>query len=138
MALTIGAYAIAFRYSWVLTLVASSSIVFVALVYSVILPVHVKFHRRVEKSDEMASSIAGEIFGSVRTIVACGAEKRLGERYARWIQESRRRGLRLSAIMGANYAPAFFAMYCDFALSFWYGVRLYHQGHIKDVGTVVT
>jgi ABC-type bacteriocin/lantibiotic exporter with double-glycine peptidase domain len=137
-ALTISAYAIAFRYSWVLTLVATSPIVFISLVYSVILPITVKLQRKIEQSDEMASSIAGEIFGSVRTIVACGAEKRLGERYARWMEESRRRGLGLSPIMGASYSPAFFAMYCDFALTFWYGLRLYHQGTIKDVGTVVT
>lgn len=137
-ALTVGAYVVAFRYSWALTLVSSSTILFVLIVYSITTPIHIKAQHAVDKANEEASSIAGEVFGSIRAIVACGAESRLADRYAVWIKEARRRGLRMSLILGGQWAPAFFAIYSNFALSFWFGVRLYSRGSIANSGTVVT
>jgi ATP-binding cassette subfamily B (MDR/TAP) protein 1 len=99
---------VAFRYSWALTLVSSSTILFVLIVYSITTPILIKSQHTVDKANEEASSIAGEVFGSIRTIVACGAESRLADRYA------------------------------VFALSFWFGVRLYSRGSIANSGTVVT
>src|SRR6266536_5654336 len=135
-ALTVGGYVVAFRYSWQLTLVSSSVILFIMIVYGITVPIMIKFQRSVEQSDEKASSMAGEVFGSIRTIVACGAEGRLAERYSVCMAESRRRGLRMSALLGTQWAPAFFAMYSNFALTFWFGIRLYSQGHIANAGTV--
>ena len=96
-----------------------------------------KLTRSNEYADEKASSLAGEVFGSIRTVVAFGGETRLGLKYSRWISESRRRGLRLAPLIGAQFAPIFFSAYASLGLAFWFGVKLFSKGEIEDVGTVV-
>ena len=138
LALLITAYAIAFRYSWALTLVCSSSILFIIIVYSISTPIALKALDRVEKADEKHASIAGEIFGSIRTVFSLGAERPLSDRYFHWVEESRRRGVKIAPLYGGQLAPVWFAMNCSFALSFWFGLKLYREGHIHSVGTVIT
>jgi ATP-binding cassette subfamily B (MDR/TAP) protein 1 len=135
--LSIAAVIVAFIYSWALTLVTASVIVFIAIVYGVIIPIIIKMTKEAEHADEKASSIAGEVLGSIRMIVACGAEGRIARKYSGWIEESRRRGLKISPFTGAQYAPLFFAVYATMALSFWFGFKLYLQHHIDSVGTIV-
>jgi ATP-binding cassette subfamily B (MDR/TAP) protein 1 len=72
----------AFVFSWSLTLVTSSVLVFIGLVYGTLLPFTIKMTKEVEFADEKASSIAGEVLGSIRMIVACGAEGRIAKRYS--------------------------------------------------------
>ena len=136
-ALTVAAIVVAFRFSWALTLVTSSGIVFVGIVYGSIIPVMIKMQKEVEHADGKASSIAGEVLGSIRMIVACGAEERIAGQYSGWVEESRRRGLRMSPLTGAQYAPLFFCVYATMALCFWFGFKLYLEHHIDSVGTIV-
>ncbi|EEQ91210.2 ABC multidrug transporter [Blastomyces dermatitidis ER-3] len=138
LALVIGAYSVAFRYSWSLTLVASASILFISIVYGALIPIYIKLQKKVEQADEKASSIAGEALGSIRTIVSCCAEGRLAARYGEWVAESRKRGMRLAPQIGAQLAPSNFAMYSSFALTFWFGVRQFASKNIPDVGPVIT
>ncbi|OQV00428.1 hypothetical protein CLAIMM_05922 [Cladophialophora immunda] len=138
LALIITAYVIAFRYSALLTLVASSSMLFVVIVYSITSPILLKRMAQVEKTNANAASIAGEVFGSIRAVFALGAEKSLTKKYYAAVQESQKYGLAMSPLYGTQVAPGFFAMYASFALAFWFGVKQYQEGHIKNIGTVVT
>ncbi|KAH0559854.1 hypothetical protein GP486_003627 [Trichoglossum hirsutum] len=131
------AYIIAFVYSWKMTLVSSSVLPFIAVIYSITVPIQIKLTRSVEFAEEKASSLAGEIFGSIRTVVAFGGESRLGNKYGAWVTEAKKRGLKLSPLTGAQFSPIFFGIYADFGLSFWYGVRLYSQHKIGSISTVV-
>jgi ATP-binding cassette subfamily B (MDR/TAP) protein 1 len=135
--LSVVAIIVAFIYSWALTLVTASVVVFIGLVYSGIVPVIIRLTKEVEHADEKASSIAGEVLGSIRMIVACGAERRIARKYSGWIEESRRRGLKKSPWEGAQLAPLFFSIYASMALTFWFGFKRNLQGHIDSVGTIV-
>ncbi len=104
-ALMISAVIIAFTYSWSLTLVTSSVLVFIGLVYGTIVPIIIKMQKEMEHADGKASSIAGEVLGSIRMIVACGAEGRIAKKYSGWIQESQRRGLKMAPMIGVQFAP---------------------------------
>lgn len=106
--LMVAAIIVAFTYSWSLTLVTSSLLLFIGVVYGITIPIVVKRTKEVEHADEKASSIAGEVLGSIRMIVACGAEDRIARKYSGWIQESLRRGLRLSPMIGLQFAPCKF------------------------------
>lgn len=66
----LSAVVIAFTYSWSLTLVTSSVLVFIGLVYGTVVPIVIKMQREMEHADAKASSIAGEVLGSIRMIVA--------------------------------------------------------------------
>jgi ATP-binding cassette, subfamily B (MDR/TAP), member 1 len=103
--LMITAIILAFRFSWSLTLVTSSVLLFIAATYGVIVPLLIKMNKEVEHADGKASAIASETFGSIRMIAACGAEERMAKRYSKWIQESRRRGLKLSPVVGVQFSP---------------------------------
>ncbi|KAH7417080.1 P-loop containing nucleoside triphosphate hydrolase protein [Cadophora sp. MPI-SDFR-AT-0126] len=136
-ALIFAAVIIAFTYSWSLTLVTSSVLVFIALVYGTVVPIIIKMQKEMEHADEKASSIAGEVLASIRMIVACGAEGRVAKKYSGWIQESQRRGLKMSPMMGVQFAPLFFAIYAVMALSFWFGFKLYLESKIDNVGDIL-
>lgn len=75
-ALLITAVIVAFTFSWSLTLVTSSVLIFVSVVYGTVVPMIIKGQKEVDHADEKASSIAGEVLSSIRMIVACGAEDR--------------------------------------------------------------
>ncbi|PQE27121.1 putative leptomycin B resistance pmd1 protein [Rutstroemia sp. NJR-2017a WRK4] len=64
-----------------------------------------KMTKEVEHADEKASSIAGEVLGSIRMIVACGAESRIAKKYSGWVEESRKRALKKSPFIGIQFAP---------------------------------
>ncbi|KAF7519457.1 hypothetical protein PCG10_009987 [Penicillium crustosum] len=138
LALLIAAYIIAFKYSWALTLATSSALLFILIVCSLTLPAISKIQQNVDKADEKHSAIAAEVFGSIRTVISLGAETPLATRYRQWVQESRKRGMRMSVIMGLQLGLIFFAMYASYALAFWLGLRLFQQGHIPNINTVIT
>lgn len=76
-----------------------------ALVYGTVVPIIIKMQKEMEHADEKASSIAGEVLASIRMIVACGAEGRVAKKYSGWIEESQKRGLKMSPMMGVQFAP---------------------------------
>lgn len=127
----------AFVYDALLTVVTASIIVFLGLVYGILVPIILKLQKEVEYADEKAASIAGEVLSSIRMVIACGAEDRIGTKFAGWIEESRKRGKKLSPFMGANFAPLFFAVFSTMALCFWFGFKLYAEGRIDSVATIV-
>ena len=132
----VAAYAIAFRYSWALTLVTSSSLLFIVVINGLMTPRLLRVQRSIDKADAKHASIAGEIFGSIRTVFSLGAEAALSKRYHSWVDESKKRGLRFAPLVGIQLTPVFFSIYASFALAFWFGLKLYREGHIDSAGSV--
>jgi ATP-binding cassette subfamily B (MDR/TAP) protein 1 len=91
IATAVAAVVVAFKFSWSLTLVTCSALIFIALVYGTILPFVIKMNKEVEHSDGKAASIAGEVLAAMRMIVANGAEARMAAKHSGWVEESRRR-----------------------------------------------
>ena len=137
IALVIGAFAVAFKYSWALTLVSCSILLFIFIVYSIIIPVFTVQLRKVEKLEEEASGIGSEVFASIRTVRALGAGEELTKRYTAVLAEAQRVALKMSWLVAAQFAPGYFAIYADYALTFWFGLKLYNEGTIDSVGTVI-
>lgn len=101
------------------------------------MPAMTKVQQRVDKADEQHSSISAEVFSSIRTVLSLGAEEMLATKYASWVEESRKRGQKMSTVLGLHLCLMFFAMYASYALAFWFGLKLYREGHIADINTVV-
>ncbi|TVY82150.1 ABC transporter BEA3 [Lachnellula suecica] len=144
----ITALVVAFYYNWQLTLVASSGLLLIILFYFYSVPYLVKGLKEVEHADRMSSSIASELFTSIRVVAACGAEGKMARKYAAWVEESKRRGILMSPLVAMQQAPVFFIIYVIelnlthetrlFALSFWYAIRLYLDFKISGVTTIIT
>jgi ABC-type bacteriocin/lantibiotic exporter with double-glycine peptidase domain len=105
LSLVITALVVAFYFHWLLALVTSSGLIFIVGFYFCAIPYLVKGLKGVEDADRMSSSIASEVFESIRMIAACGAEGRVAERYSAWVEESRRRGFLLSPLVAIQQAP---------------------------------
>lgn len=106
VALIITALVIAIAYNWLLTMVTSFGLVFIAVVYWFTIPRFLKSLGEIGAADRMSSGIASEIFGSIRMIAACGAENKVAQKHAEWVEESHRRGLRMSPLVALQQAPS--------------------------------
>jgi ATP-binding cassette, subfamily B (MDR/TAP), member 1 len=133
----IGSVAVSFRYSWSLTLVSGSILLFVILLQIFLLPLIHKRMTKVEDATSKAASIASNVFSSIRMIVAFGAEDRVSSRHASWVDKAREEEHGLSPLVGVQFMPVFFTVYSNIALTFWFGIRQYTHGNIANVGTIV-
>lgn len=102
----ISALVIAMCYSWSLTLITSSGLLLITIVYAATTPFLVKLLNEVQHADIQASTTANEMFSSIRIVAACGAEDKMAKRYAGWVDESRRRGLKMAPLVAVQQAPS--------------------------------
>lgn len=137
LALMVAAYAVAFRFSWALTLVVSSALLFVLVGFSITVPVILKAQKMVDQADDKHASVAAEVFSSIRTVLSLGAEVTLSQKYFSWVNEARNRAVRMCPVTGIHLALLFFAMYSSYALAFWLGLKLFREGHIANINTVI-
>ena len=137
IALLIAAYVISFKYSWALTLATSSCLLFIVMVCIFTLPAISRIQQRVDQSDGKHGAVAAEVFSSIRTVISLGAEEPLARKYEQWVIESRDRGRKMAIFMGVQFWLMFFAMYVSYSLAFWLSLKLYREGHIPDVNTVI-
>ena len=103
--LVITALVIAFLWNWLLTLVTCSGLFFISVFYGATMPILVKKWKEVEHADRMSSGVASEAFSAIRMIAACGAEKKMAKRYGSWVDESKKRGLKISPWVAIQQAP---------------------------------
>ena len=94
---------IAYTFSWRLALVTSSILLFILISVSILLPQIIRLHTRMTLAEERASSVASEVFSSIRMVAACGAESRVMKRFAKWTDETKRYGLQLVPIMALQF-----------------------------------
>ncbi|PBP25821.1 P-loop containing nucleoside triphosphate hydrolase protein [Diplocarpon rosae] len=137
VSLIITALVIALWYNWLLTLVTSLGLVFLVLVYRQTIPRFMRSIGEVGEADRISSGVASEAFSSIRMIAACGAEAKMADKYAEWVEESLRRGLRMSPLVALQQAPIFFANQAFCAISFWFAVKLYQGAYITSVTTII-
>ncbi|OWP07535.1 ABC transporter [Marssonina coronariae] len=137
VSLIMTALVIALWHSWLLTLVTSLGLVFIVLVYRKTIPRFMKSIEEVSEADRMSSGVASEVFSSIRMIAACGAEAKMADKYAEWVEESLRRGLRMSPLAALQQAPIFFSNQAFCAISFWFAVKLYQSTYISSVATII-
>jgi ATP-binding cassette, subfamily B (MDR/TAP), member 1 len=133
---TIGVYIIAFVKSALLTLVASASLPFVLISHSIAITFCMKIHNRTGSMLDEASSLASEVFSSIRIVVAFGAEDRLHRRYKNILQDAARNEKKAAPYMGMMMWPMFFALYATFGLTFWFGIHQFVRGHVDSVGSI--
>ena len=105
VSLVMTALVVSFYYSWLLTLITSLGLLFIVLFYFFTIPRLVKMMKEVEHADRMSSSIASEVFTSIRMVAACGAEGKMARKYSSWVRESRRRGLLMSPVVAIQQSP---------------------------------
>jgi ABC-type multidrug transport system fused ATPase/permease subunit len=99
----VSAIIIAYTFSWQLALATSSLLLFILISVAILLPGIIRLHTRMTLAEERASSVANEVFSSIRMVTACGAESRVMERFAKWTNETKRYGLQVVPLMALQF-----------------------------------
>lgn len=133
----VAAIVVAFTYSWRLTLVTASCVLFIGLSVGTFLPFIIKGTSRHTKAETKAGAVATESFTAIRMIYACGAQGKMVERYDNHVREAKKHGLYTVPFMAVQFSLIFFGLYAGFALCFWYGTKAYAAGQVDGVGTLI-
>lgn len=105
--------------------------------YAIALPLLNKYYYEGETVKDEASTLAFEMFESIRIVVAFGAEARLGAKHQAILQRGQKLDRKQAPLMGVLMAPMFLAVYATFALSFWFGIKQYMNGRIEGIATII-
>ncbi|OLN86256.1 Multidrug resistance protein pgp-1 [Colletotrichum chlorophyti] len=131
------AIVVSFVWSWKLTLVTSSIILFILLVVGTLLPLVVRLQNQQAKAEAKANSVASESFSSIRMLTACGARQRMVARYSQWLDEARLKGHRTAPLLALQFGLVFFGTYAVFGLTFWFGTKQFADGEMSNPGTTM-
>ncbi|PVV02765.1 hypothetical protein BB560_002770 [Smittium megazygosporum] len=75
-----------------------------------------------------SGSIANEVFGSMRTVMAFNGQKRELERYDASNAIAGKSEVRKGKNLGFGLGGIFLVIYCSYALGFWYGAKTIRDG----------
>ncbi|KAF5627283.1 multidrug resistance [Fusarium tjaetaba] len=128
---------VAFIYSWQLSLVTFTAVVFITFSVSLVLPYITKGQTNQTKSEALAMSVASEAMSGIRMIVAYGAESRIGSKYGRFVDEAKKHAQFAGPFIALQYGLVFFSSYAAFGLAFWYGTRLLLDDKINQLGAII-
>ncbi|KAF5022641.1 hypothetical protein F66182_5317 [Fusarium sp. NRRL 66182] len=128
---------VAFIWSWDITLVTSSLILYMAVVLSIFMPINLKGYTATAQADAQGTAIASEALQGIRLVMACGAQSRVISRYEEWVKEAMKAGQKMAPTMGIHLGSIFFGIFGSFGLAFWYGTRRYVAGAIDNPGAII-
>lgn len=84
---------VAFIWSWDLTLVTSSLVLYTFIVLAVMMPPIVKAQSASVEADVQGNAIASEALGGIRQVMAAGAQRHVIAKYNEWVDEARKRAM---------------------------------------------
>ncbi|KAJ3044978.1 Multidrug resistance protein 1 [Rhizophlyctis rosea] len=115
------AFAIAFTYSWRISLVLCSS--FPVLAGAAVVMTKLIADQSGDGQDAYASagSVAKQVLSGIRTVTAFGAEERESRRYEKHLVVAEKAAIKKSLYNAAGTGVIDLAIYLVYALSFWYG-----------------
>ncbi|KAF6819258.1 ABC transporter [Colletotrichum musicola] len=131
------AIVIAFIWSWDLTLVTSSLVLYIMVVLAVAMPIILKGQTATTEADAQGTAIASEALGGIRLVMACGAQDHVISRYEEWVHKARQRAQKIAPVVGLQLGLIFFGVFGSFGLSFWYGTKKFRDGALDNAGVVI-
>lgn len=133
----VAAFVVAFYRQWKLTLAMAALVVATIVLIGLTAVLDGRIESRLLKTYSACTALAEEVFGSIKTVVAFGATEKFADRYNAILKEAEVDGRKKGPLMGLLFSSQYFFMFSGYALSFWFGLRLYQTGEIKDPGTII-
>lgn len=99
----VAAFAVSFTWSWNITLVTSSLILYTTAEIAILLPLILKKHTASAKADIQATAIASEALESIRLVHACGAHDRIISRYGEWVSKAMKLAQGMGPAAGSHF-----------------------------------
>ncbi|ETE61509.1 Multidrug resistance protein 1 [Ophiophagus hannah] len=84
-----------------------------------------------------AGSVAEEVLGAIRTVIAFGGQKKEIERYHKNLEDAKNIGIKKTMSTSISLGVAFLIIYASYALAFWYGTTLIIEENYS-IGGILT
>lgn len=123
---------ISFIYGWKLTLVVLSCAPIIVIATAIVAKVQSSLTARELNAYGQAGSVAEEVLGAIRTVVAFGGEKVEVARYTKKLVPAESTGIKRGLWSGVGGGVMWFIIYMSYALAFWYGVQLILEDKPKE------
>ncbi|KAK8037862.1 ABC transporter BEA3 [Apiospora marii] len=133
----VSALVVAFIWSWELTLVTSSLVLYSFVIMAVAMPILLKSHAAVSRADNRATAVASEALGAIRLVMAAGAQERVVRQYQRWVEEAKRQTRKTAPIFGVYFGLIYLGIFGSYGLAFWYGTKRFILEGAGGVGVVI-
>ncbi|KAF4531677.1 hypothetical protein B566_EDAN011836 [Ephemera danica] len=115
---------LAFVKGWELALICLVSLPVTLISVGIVARVTSSLSRKELDAYAKAGSIAEEVLGSIRTVVAFGGQDKEATRYAKNLVFARDNNIKRGFFTGVGFGLLWFFIYASYALAFWYGVGL--------------
>ncbi|KAF2218760.1 putative ABC transporter [Elsinoe ampelina] len=139
ISLLFSSFIVALAVQWKLALIIIMSVIPASiLVVGGPLAADAPIEARIVKIYSRAGTIAQDALGSIKTIQAFGAQKKVIGWYDNLLQAAHKEGSKKSILYGILFSCQTFVVMAGIALAFWQGFRMFQSGEIKAVGTVFT
>ncbi|CAF1420963.1 unnamed protein product, partial [Adineta steineri] len=109
---------------WKLSLVFLSVSPLIILMYKITMVLIVKYTAKEIEAYSLASSIAEEALGNIRTVTSFHGQQKEEERYSQNLFAAKKVGIRKSLCMGISQGLEQFISFSAITLTFWYGLKL--------------
>ncbi|KAI7325846.1 putative ABC transporter [Hortaea werneckii] len=132
------AFVVALVVQWKLALITMSIVPGIILACGACVGAIIPIEAKLGQLYSQAGIIAQDALGSMKTILAFGAQGKIVSMYDEYLRAAHRVGKKKAIIFGVLFASQTFFTLAGTALAFWEGARLYQSGEIADVGKVIT
>lgn len=134
----ITAFIVSVSAQWKLGLITSTAIPGIFIITGFCVSIDAAKESKILRIYSRAAVLAEEAISSIRTVHAFYAQKKMVHRYDTYLEEAHKKGNKKSPVWGLMFCVQFFSVFAATALAFWEGFRMYQDGEIGDVGTVLT
>lgn len=134
----ITAFIVAFAVHWKLTLIILAIVPVNLVITAIGVVIETKIDSKVLKIKAKGTSLAEEMFSTIKTVHAFWAKPKLSRKFEEILDNARAAGMKKSPVYAVIFGIEFFCIYCGYGLAFWQGLRMYYRGEVDEPGKIVT
>jgi ATP-binding cassette subfamily B (MDR/TAP) protein 1 len=123
----------AFIYGWKLTLVTLSCAPIIVISTAVGSKMQSQMAEKELQAYSEAGTVAEEVLGAIRTVVAFSGENNESNRYESRLEPAEVCGKKKGLYSGVGNGIMYFVIFCCFSLALWYGITLIIEDYFKEV-----
>lgn len=120
----IAGFLVALYYSWQLTLIVYSCAPLIVMSQGIVARAQSILTNWELRSYSLAGTVAEEVLGGIRTVVAFGGERKELERYSERLKGAETNGNKKGLFTGLGIGGMWLITYCSYGLALWFGAEM--------------
>ncbi|KAF2014111.1 P-loop containing nucleoside triphosphate hydrolase protein [Aaosphaeria arxii CBS 175.79] len=132
----VSAFVVAFAVQWKLTFILLSIVPTIIVVTGICIGIDVKQEGSILEIYSQASSLAEEMFSTMRTVHSYWLHPLLSRKFDGFLAAAMKIGMKKSPNYAVLFSTEFFCVYAGYGLAFWRGIRMFASREIDQPGEV--